>query len=284
MHNFKVEIDDAIQEMTSLNPTVPKVLKLANDMNSSAKDIMKVIQMDPVLTAKALRLVNSAFFGLPHKITSLGRAVILLGINTVRNLALSCSVSSSICLKTSPCRITSEDFWKYSVGCAAMNQMLANHIGIPRIEQEEFFIAGLLHNIGKALLIQFYPDKMNEAIAMAEAEQLPIEEAESRIFGMDHTEIGARLSDKWGLPDSIRDAIIFYNQPEQAVYQSTRLLAIVSVYIKMNRVGFSGDYFEHDFSDDVWDLCKLDHTQVFLIFQKNLKKELNRASQFIEEM
>ena len=160
MSLLKKDIETLIQKMSSLSHTVPKIVQVVNDSSSSARDLVKVIQMDPVLTAKVLRIVNSAFYSIQQEVTSLNKAVIMVGMNTVKNLALSTAVVSSFSFNEDECGIKHEDFWKYSVGTAVLSKILAQKNRLSATDAEDLFIIGLLHVIGKAFLLQFFPKKM----------------------------------------------------------------------------------------------------------------------------
>jgi HD-like signal output (HDOD) protein len=281
--NTDAIIDEAISKVGSLNHIIPKVIQLANDVNSSARDIMKVMQLDPVLTAKALKLVNSAFFSLPQKVTSLGRAVILLGINTIRNLAMSCSVTSAFRFKENICHISGEDFWKYCTGVSVLCQLIAKNVGMSKQEVEEYFIVGLLHNIGKALMIQQWPEKYNEVITISEMRDCSAEIAEIDVFGFTHQDVGAHLVDAWKLPESIKDGITNYNTPCGSSIRSTHVLALACNTVKEMHIGFSGDYFTYSIPQEIWDSVGIDQPTLFKLAQEKLYAELEKADMFVKE-
>lgn len=282
MANISGEIEGHIEKMASLNYIVPKVIQIANDNNSSARDIIKVIQMDPVLTGKALKLVNSAFFGLSNEIANLSRAVVLLGMSTIRNLALSCSVMSSFKFNDKICKLTSEDFWKYSMGVSAMCQIIARFRKETKKDIDEYFLAGMLHNIGKALLMQCYPEEYNTAIELAANEEKSISEAEIEVFGISHQVVGERLAQKWKLPQIIIDGMLYYTNPAESQEKHTLVISISSLLLKQSHIGFSGDYFEHEISDELWDKAKISHPAAFNLLQTELPSRLEEARKFIK--
>jgi HD-like signal output (HDOD) protein len=282
MGNISGEIEGHIEKMASLNYIVPKVIQIANDNNSSARDIIKVIQMDPVLTGKALKLVNSAFFGLSNEIANLSRAVVLLGMSTIRNLALSCSVMSSFKFNDKICKLTSEDFWKYSMGVSAMCQLIARFRKETKKDIDEYFLAGMLHNIGKALLVQCYPEEYNTAIEIAENEGIPIGEAEEETFGVSHQVVGERLAQKWKLPEIVIDSMLHYTDPTESQEKHTLVISISSFLLKQSHIGFSGDYFEHKISDELWNKAKISYPAAFNLVQTELPSRMEEAQKFIK--
>ena len=158
----------AIARMPSLSTTVVKVLETCNEPLASANDLQKVISLDPVLTGRVLKLVNSAYFALGQPITSLTRAIIMLGVNTVKNLALSYTILKNMKGSGSFQAFTVDDFWLHCLGVGVVAKSLAAIKGLLPGEQEEYFVAGLLHDLGKLPLNkqfsrEYYqlPDKAN---------------------------------------------------------------------------------------------------------------------------
>lgn len=282
MSREPIEVDEKLEQMATLNYTVPKVMAVANDLNSSARDLVKVIQMDPVLTAKVLKMVNSAYFALRDEVTSLSKAIIMLGINTIKNLAMSTAVAGSLKFNDDLSKVSSEDFWRYSVGAAALSSQFAREMRGGRQEVDNNFIVGLLHVIGKAFLIQFYPEKFNIVIEAAAKLKCPATLVERQYLGVTHEEIGYKLAEKWQLPDPVKDGIKFYSNPEASDYRSTRFLAVASALLKEARIGFAGDYFVHPISENVWEELGSDKETALQVMDEHLDRELEKASAFIK--
>ncbi|MDH5542547.1 MAG: HDOD domain-containing protein [Nitrospinota bacterium] len=201
------EIVKHIDQIPAFNATVSKVIQLSNDPNSQPKDFIHTISIDPSLTAKILRLISSAYFGVPTKVVSLSRAVVMLGINTVKNVAISYSMISSVKMRNDFVWFTSDQFWEHSLACAVASKMIAAELGIPVQAREEYFIAGLLHDIGKIIFVQHFPDAYAKILDPENRKgelrsQLEIEE-----FGLSHAELGSLMAKKWRLPDLLSDTI-----------------------------------------------------------------------------
>ena len=256
-------------------------MAVSNDLNSSARDLVKVIQMDPVLTAKVLKLVNSAYFALREEVTSLSKAIIMLGINTIKNLAMSTAVTDTLKFNDDISKIKSEDFWRYSVGVAALSSQFAREMRGGRQEVDNNFIVGLLHVIGKAFLIQFYPNEYNDVVDEVEKLGCPATMVERQFLGVTHEEIGFKLADKWQLPDPVKDGILHYTNPDESDYRSTRFVAVASSLMKQEEIGFSGDYFVHPIPDSVWEELGSDEEKAYEVMETHLDRELEKASAFI---
>ncbi|HPA73891.1 MAG TPA: HDOD domain-containing protein, partial [Spirochaetota bacterium] len=149
------KVKESIDRMPSLSPVIHKINEVANNVRSSAQDLTDVIQFDPVLTAKVIRMVNSAYFGLPQEVKSLKQAVVMLGINTIKNVAISSAFLGKAYLKGSTV-LDGEEFWRHSLGVAVAAKMIAKRLGVEEKFIEEYFIAGLIHDIGKILINNFF--------------------------------------------------------------------------------------------------------------------------------
>ncbi|MBF0563781.1 MAG: HDOD domain-containing protein [Nitrospirae bacterium] len=194
-----------IEKIPALSPTISKIINITGNDKSSAADLVQAIKLDPVLTARVLNLINSAYFGMPQKVTSINRAIILLGMNTIKNLALSAEVLSSF----NPSRgfsFSVERFWEHSLACAVGCKLIAKNIIEDPIKHEEFFIAGLIHDIGKIFLIKHFPkDYFSMVKKITDANLLTVRER--KFFTMDHTEIGAIIGEKWALSTELISSI-----------------------------------------------------------------------------
>jgi len=274
-------IDQAMEQMGSLNHTLPRVMQVANDINSSAREMVRVIQMDPVLTARVLRVANSAYFAMHEPVTNLRRATILMGLNTIRNLALATAVRNSFQIE-SGCDVTSEDFWRYTVGCAVLSDQLARRAAVDRQTIEEAFVIGILHPIGRALLIQHFPAQYNQVIGLAKAENTSTKPQELKVFQTDHQAIGLSMVARWKLPHNLADGISYCTRPTYSSLKGTHLLSIAMHHIKANRIGFCGDWTPHPVPDEVYAHLRLTRKKVELLIEDVLESELAKAEDFIK--
>ena len=274
-------IDQAMERMGSLNHTLPRVMQVVNDINSSAREMVRVIQMDPVLTARVLRVANSAYFAMQEPVTNLRRATILMGMNTIRNLALATAVRNSFDIQ-SGCDVSSEDFWRYTVGCAVLSDQLARRASVDRQTIEEAFVIGILHAIGRALLIQHFPNEFNQVIAQAKSQKTPTEPQEKKIFKTDNKAIGLSMVARWKLPHNLADGISFYTRPEKSLLKGTQILSIATHHIKASRVGFCGDWVPHPVPDQVYADLRLTRKGVEILVEDVLENELAKAEDFIK--
>ncbi len=242
-------IQGYISRMPSLPITATKVLEICDSPNSSPNDLNRVISLDPVLTGRVLKLINSTHYSLPKKVSSLTRAFIILGLNTVKNLAMSAAALQSLDGKESFQALSMDEFWTHSLCVGVTAKSIAAIKGIPVREWEEYFVAGLLHDMRKIPLNKHFSDKYFQALNLAKLEQNPLHRAENRIFGLDHCVVGKMIAENWRLSEAIQDSLCHHHNPEDVKEENRQLTAIVALantYANIFDIGSSGDPFPED--------------------------------------
>ncbi len=233
-----------ISRMPSLSTTVSKVLEICNSPTTSPNDLNRVISLDPVLTGKVLKLINSAYYAMPNEVTSLTRGIVMLGLNTVKNLALSTSVLESMGGKASSEAFPMDDFWTHSLGVGVIAKALAAIKSVPTMEREEYFVAGLLHDLGKIALKDRFPEEYVRALESAKLDQLPLHKAEVTLLGVDHCVVGEMIAQKWRLSDTVSDSLCHHHnadEAEEANRQFTVMVALANTYANIFEIGSSGN-------------------------------------------
>lgn len=243
--NAAPELGSKITRLTEL-PTLPimfnRVIEITEDPASSADDLIAVISADQSLTSKILRLANSAYYGHLREIGTIKQAVVLLGFETVRSVSLSIAVLDSF-FKDLP-REVWEKLWVHCLGCAAAVRVIGGRSQELRIE--EIYFSGLLHDIGKTVMMLLLGDGYNAARNMAE-EGLALHHAEERLFGMDHCRAGALLADRWHFPEGMVESIGFHHYPFENGVERPRATATVYLADYMSKkLGMSGEPFMGD--------------------------------------
>ncbi len=195
---------EKIEQLPTPDPVVQRIISIASSPDASAKDLADAMRLDPSLTAKVLRLVNSAYYGLPRKIAKLNEAVMILGFKTVRNLALSVFTYNSLAGSKNS-RIDQLALWKHFVGVAVAGELLAQMLNYPN--KEEVFVAGLLHDIGKLALDYISPESFAALVKITKKLQTNFYDAESRLSIPQHTTTGSLLATRWNLPEIVSQPI-----------------------------------------------------------------------------
>lgn len=200
---FSKELLAAIDRMHAFPASVQNILKLTRDMTCAPRDLVEVIDRDPIVTIKVLRVVNSAYYSLPRQITSIDHAVVLLGFNTIKNLALSIAALSIVPAQSA--NFSTKGYLNHSLATAAIARQLGGRFA--SLEPHDFFIAGLLHDFGKVVLAQVMPAQFNKAMEYSLWHEVSLHHALLEVTGIDHAEVGAMLLQVWRFPDSLVEAI-----------------------------------------------------------------------------
>jgi len=200
-------------------PTPPivfhQIQKVINDPNVSAAQIASILSEDPAMSVKVLKLTNSAFYGLSREIESVKQAVVIVGLEAIKNLVLSASVLDMFKGKDID-EDFQEKFWRHSLAVGFCARILARKVrsrGI--IDPDSAFSGGLLHDIGKIILCCFLPDEFKAVVAEREKDKATESfELEEKVLGYNHAQIGAILSEQWKLPHRLTQAITFHHHPQ----------------------------------------------------------------------
>lgn len=196
----------AVERMPAFPQSVQKILELTRDINCLPKDLVNVIEKDPVMTMKILKVINSAYYGLPNKITSVSQSVVYLGLNTIKNLALSIAAVGMLPrFNTSGFDI--QRYLLHSLTTATVARQLCGVYAKGQIDPADGYIAGLLHDFGKAVFAQFMAVDFSKALAISQDRGIPLHLAETEIIGADHGMVGAMLATKWQFPAHLVECI-----------------------------------------------------------------------------
>ena len=251
-----------LQQLEQL-PTLPavavRVLEVTGRGDSSAKEVVDLIESDPALTAKILQLVHRADAGVRSQVTTVERAVVLLGFEAVRSAVLAVSVFHA--LNREPplanARFNREEFWRHSVAVACCAELLGEIAGGASvgIEPAEAFVCGLLHDVGKIALDVVLPKSYDRVIEAVDLLRGNIADVEHAVIGLDHMVVGKRLAERWQLPAALRDCIWLHGQNPQALpanVKNSRLVNLVTLADSICReqhLGYSGNYNFPQFKD-----------------------------------
>ncbi len=215
---MSLTINELMSDVTKL-VTLPeiclKVTTMVDDPDSSIEDIGKVISQDPSLTAKVLKISNSAMYGFMSEVDTVPRAITLLGTRQIRDLVLAASAFNSF-KGISNNLLSMEDFWYHSILCGLAANELTKICGLRN--GDGLFVAGLLHDIGQLIIFNRIPELSQQAIllSMEGPEELEMHEAEQTLMGFNHMDVGMKLAEKWSLPEYIKYCIGYHHAPESA--------------------------------------------------------------------
>ncbi|MBF0143401.1 MAG: HDOD domain-containing protein [Magnetococcales bacterium] len=206
MGKLEKQFVEMVEGMPAFPQNVYRVLQLTSDINCKPKELVRVIDSDPVLTVNILKAINSPYFGLTRSISSIRQAMVFVGVNTVKNLALTVAP-----LEMLPESDRNDHFLNdlllHSLCTASIARGLARKMGVEEVEANDYFVAGLLHDYGKVVFARFMQEKFQAAMQRASRDRMPLEQAELEIIGIDHAEIGAQLVTRWNLPEELAQCI-----------------------------------------------------------------------------
>lgn len=209
----RLSIEKSIRDLPALPGIVARVLEETEDPNGSAQSVEKLLSSDQALASKVLRVVNSAYYGLSGQITSLSQAIMILGMTQVRNLVLSVSALSVLKPRTPRQQEILKLFWLHAFGTAAATQLIAQQKRMRVNDCEALFLGGLLHDVGKLFLYSMFTQTYDQVIKYAQEKQIPVLEAESKMLGLTHGDIGATMAAAWKLPESLGHIIARHEGP-----------------------------------------------------------------------
>jgi putative nucleotidyltransferase with HDIG domain len=226
-------------------PSLPslyfRVLQELQSPEASAERIGELVGMDPAMSAKLLQLVNSAFFGIARTISNPTEAVQFLGVGMVRSLAL--TIHAFSCFDQSKlAEFSFERIWNHSVTVGVFAKKMSQLENAESVTVDEAFVAGLLHDLGKLMLISNMTSQYREVMALVHQGHASVSEGEAKVFGATHAEVGAYLLGLWGLPVSIVEAVALHHVPSRNPHRTFCPLTAVHV----------ANFLEHERSGDVW--------------------------------
>lgn len=211
-------------------PSLPQVLlqliDACSDPDAPLHELSEIIAKDPALASKALKLVNSAYVGIMDPVTSLEKAVVYLGATTIKNIAISASVLQAFSGTKSGSVFNLEHFWWHSFMCASLARRMAKRAGFKN--PEEAFLAGLLHDIGKLILWQYFPKEYGQILENVDSDPIRLSEREAAL-GANHAEVGAWLARQWQIDTFMADAVAYHHETVEDILNAFPLVKIVYV-------------------------------------------------------
>jgi HD-like signal output (HDOD) protein len=252
-----------ISHIATLPEITVKIVELVESPKSTAQDLHKVISNDPALCSRILKVVNSSFYGLPGQIASINRAIVLLGLNAVKNIAIAASMTKLFRGGQLTPQFSAKDLWTHSVSVAVASKMIADKLKLGL--SDEAFLAGLVHDIGFMVELQFDRAKMIEVIQKLGLDQNGIPavsmlEIETQTFSATHQDFGAALCEKWKFPKPLCNVTGFHHRPMELAFEVRTLPCVVNVADRITSEtppSFRGDLVSLEIDPAVMEHLKL---------------------------
>lgn len=239
------------KSVSSLPSAFTRLNEAVNSSRTSTHDIAKIISEDPSLTARLLRIANSALYAFPSKIDTITKAVTVIGTRQLRDLTLGTSVIALF--EGIPTDINMETFWRHSIACGVTARILATYRRETNVER--FFVAGLLHDIGRLILLLKLPNETSEALRKAKSENELLHKIEKDMFGFDHADVGSTLLKLWKIPEHTVTAVGFHHRPSQLrkFHVDATVIHISDIIVHVMQMGNSGEDFAPNLNNNAWD-------------------------------
>ena len=261
-----------INNLPTIPSTLKRISKIIEDPTISLKEIGNFISNDPALTTKILKMVNSAFYGFPGRISSASHATVLLGSNVIRGLLVGVSVFELM-------QNAMLGLWEHSLGCAITSRLMAKRKGLK--DYDDVYAAGLLHDIGKIILILEFPKEYKEAMNEAKLKDITIAEIEGDHFVANHADIGSWLAEKWLFPRNLIEVIRYHHRPHlsKSAPIETAIVHLADILLRANGMGFAGDPFVPALNPAAFEVLKLSETDL-----REILEEMEDSLEVTEEL
>lgn len=234
-----------------------RLMEVINHPRGGAGDVANVIREDTALTARLLKLVNSAFFAFPKKIETVSQAVSVVGTSQVRDLALATTVTDLF--KGVPSEILDvERFWKHSLACGVAARVIAGLRSEANVER--YFVAGILHDVGRLVLLLRAPEVMADVLGQAREKGELLYEVERSVLGFDHGRVGGQLMKHWSLPEALHEALGLHHDPVKAQRYPAEAatMHVADIVANAMELGSSGEAFVPPISAAAWSKLAID--------------------------
>ena len=239
-------------QISSLPETCFLINEMVNDPNSSFGDVARIINLDTSLSARLLRIVNSPFYCFPQRVETITHAISIIGTEQLRDLALATSVISKFeGIDTD--QVDMNAFWRHSVGVGIASRVTA--LNCRQTNSERFFLLGILHDIGRLILLENYPREMKPLLQAGREEGPLLVELETRTFGFHHGELGAALCRAWNLSPLFVEVVGCHHHPQKATAYplETGVLHLGNLLTKAMQLGSSGEEWVPPLDETVWE-------------------------------
>ena len=224
-----------VEAFPGMPATAAKLLPLLDNPDSTPSEVENIVKYDPGLTANILKLTNSAYFGIPTKVSSIKQAVILLGWKRLMQVVTTICMSPLMKKAVPGYDLRSGELWRHSIAVSVAAELLVKALKIP--DADEVFTAGLLHDVGKLILGNFVKKDLSQIQAMV-TKGISFDVAESMVLGTNHAEVGGQILHKWSFPAELVNAVQWHHDPESC--ENTCILSDI-VHVA-NTVGLMTDF------------------------------------------
>lgn len=246
-----LDIDEAIKGWVGSPPNVYiKLKKTLDDPRSSFKEFSVIIGNDPSLSARLLKIVNSAFYGLDTKVETITHALGVIGTEQLTDLVLATSVTEQF--SGIPKKLVNMDlFWRHSIACGVTAKIIAEWMG--ECNLESYYLAGMLHDIGSLIIYKKFPEQAEKVLTRCKENKEFLFDVEREVFGSSHAKVGGKLLKGWGLPASLCEPVTFHHRPKKAKNHAlmTKIIHVADSIVDEMRLGTSGEALANPVKEEI---------------------------------
>ena len=214
-----------VSSIATLPEVTARIVATVEDPKSNAAQLNRIVTHDPALVTRILKIVNSAFYGLPGQIASVERAIVLLGINAIKNIAVAASLGKLFKGVKLGAGFAPRDLWTHCIAVAVTSRDLARQMRVPLVD--EAFLAGMIHDVGLLVSLQVFPEKLVETCERAKAQETPFCDIEQALMQMDHQQLGQTLCEMWKFPRPCQLVAGYHHRPTQLSDNNRLLVTLV---------------------------------------------------------
>ena len=238
-------------QLVSLPDIYFKLEDIISSPSASLDDAAEIIQSDPALAVRLLRIANSAFYSHPAEINTIPRALMLIGTRQLKELVMATVVIDMFKSNDNPF-ITMKEFWEHSIACGIASRIVAIYLG--KKDYEQYYLAGLFHAIGRLILFSEFPEIAEQTTALSLEEKIPLYEAENQIMGFNHAHIGHALLKSWNLPVAQQQAVHFQHGPQMDIPMAIlpEVIHVADWLVNGLSIGSSGEQYVPPLIDEFW--------------------------------
>ncbi|MGL1889392.1 MAG: HDOD domain-containing protein [Reichenbachiella sp.] len=282
------KVTNSILNLPTLPTIAAKLIEVVDNPRTSAKMLGELISEDQVLTAKLLKMCNSAYYGLSHEVTTVNMAIVILGFESVKEVTLSVSVLNYFKRAKAQTSFDLSSFWEHSASVGLASKIIAQRI-FPS-GANEAFLGGLLHDLGKVVLVQYMPKDFDAILDESQEKGALLFDQEQKYFGVHHGVIGFWLSKKWKLPDAVSQIMRHHHHPWLAPLHKELVAAVylANILCQQCELGHSGNSKPPEIGEQFWEFAHdinlgIDEIDIES-FKEEILEEIDRSSSFIGEL
>ena len=285
-----MNIDEAvakIEDIPTISTVLGEILRITSSEKSSIKDLSRIIYSDQSIATKILKMANSAFYGFTQQVQSIDRAIIILGFDEIRSIAIAMSVFDSIYLKKGGAYYNRLRSWNHSLLCGFGARTLADLFVKDKDLGLELFVGGLIHDVGKVFMDRYFSKEFARILELVERTGTSTESAEQEILNFDHALLAGKLLEKWKFPTQLINMVLYHHHPEYAETNQERIALIFLADLMCHQLGYSTFVCEskpdiEEFFDS--DIMKLIQEKGLLLAPENITECLQKMENYIADL